>query len=81
MRGETMEHAVLVHSPEYANWVFDKTHPTQGRRFLHARNQFLLRAQERRLNVWEIEPEMPSTDDLHLVHDIVYAFFIAKRLA
>jgi ATP-dependent protease HslVU (ClpYQ) peptidase subunit len=66
-----MEHAVLVHSPEYANWVFDPTHPTQGRRFLHARNQLMLRAQERRLNVYEIEPEMPHTDDLHSVTTII----------
>lgn len=26
----------LVHSEEYANWVFDESHPTQGRRFLKA---------------------------------------------
>jgi len=74
-----MEHAILVHSPEYANWVFDKTHPTQGRRFLHARNQLLLEAQKRRLNVWEIEPEHCSTDDLHLVHDMSYVFDVTVR--
>ena len=74
-----MEHAILVHSPEYANWVFDKTHPTQGRRFLHARNQLLLEAQKRRLNVWEIEPEHCSTDDLHLVHDMSYVFDVVVR--
>ena len=74
-----MEHAILVHSPEYANWVFDKTHPTQGRRFLHARNQLVLEAQKRRLNVWEIEPEHCSTDDLHLVHDMSYVFDVTVR--
>ena len=74
-----MEHAVLVHSPEYANWVFDPTHPTQGRRFLHARNQFMLRAQERHLNVYEIEPQMPHTDDLHSVHDMEYVYDVTVR--
>jgi acetoin utilization deacetylase AcuC-like enzyme len=74
-----MEHAILVHSPEYANWVFDKTHPTQGRRFLHARNKLVLEAQKRRLNVWEIEPEHCSTDDLHLVHDMSYVFDVVVR--
>ena len=74
-----MEHAILVHSPEYANWVFDKTHPTQGRRFLHARNKLMLEAQKRRLNVWEIEPEHCSTDDLHLVHDMSYVFDVIVR--
>jgi len=74
-----MEHAILVHTPEYANWVFDKTHPTQGRRFLHARNKLMLEAQKRRLNVWEIEPEHCSTDDLHLVHDMSYVFDVIVR--
>ncbi len=74
-----MEHAILVHSPEYANWVFDKTHPTQGRRFLHARNQLMLEAQRRRLNVYEIEPQTCSTDDLHLVHSMDYVFDVTIR--
>jgi len=79
MRGEAMEHAILVHSPEYANWVFDPTHPTQGRRFLHARNQLMLEAQRRRLNVYEIEPQTCSTDDLHLVHGMDYVFDVTIR--
>ena len=37
-----MEHAIIVHSPHYANWVFDKTHPTQGRRFMLGRNNVIL---------------------------------------
>lgn len=74
-----MEHAVLVHSPEYANWIFDKSHPTQGRRFLHARNKVMLEAQKRHLNVWEIQPEQCTTDDLHLVHDMSYVFDVTVR--
>jgi hypothetical protein len=27
----------LIHSDEYKNWIFDPTHPTQGRRFNNAR--------------------------------------------
>ncbi len=74
-----MEQAILVHSPEYANWVFDPTHPTQGRRFLHARNQVMLEAQKRRLNVWEIEPQTCSTDDLHLTHTMDYVHDVTIR--
>lgn len=74
-----MEHAVLVHSPEYANWVFDAKHPTQGRRFLHGRNKIILEAQQRKLNVWEIAPEYPSTEDLHLVHDMDYVFDVVIK--
>jgi hypothetical protein len=32
---------VLVHSDDYANWVFDAHHPTQGRRFMLAREMLL----------------------------------------
>lgn len=67
-----MEDAIIVHSPNYANWIFDATHPTQGRRFLHGRNQIILKSQDRRLNIDEVEPEMPHTDDLLLVHDPIY---------
>lgn len=67
-----MEDAIIVHSPDYANWIFDASHPTQGRRFLHGRNQIILKAQDRRLNVDEIEPQFPHHDDLHSIHDITY---------
>jgi hypothetical protein len=26
----------LVHSDKYKEWIFDETHPTQGRRFSNA---------------------------------------------
>lgn len=74
-----MEHAVIVSSPEYANWVFDATHPTQGRRFLYGRNKIMQEAQKRHLNVWEIAPEMPSMDDIHSVHDMTYAYDVTVR--
>jgi len=74
-----MEDAILVHSPEYSNWVFDSRHPTQGRRFLKGRNNIMLAAQERRLNVWEIEPQVPSTEDLNSVHELNYVFDVTIR--
>jgi acetoin utilization protein AcuC len=70
---------MLVHSPEYANWVFGKSHPTQGRRFLHGRNQIILEAQRRHLNIDEVLPEMPHTDDLLLVHDPIYIHNVTVR--
>ncbi len=74
-----MEDAILIHSPEYSNWVFSKTHPTQGRRFDNARNRLMLEAQTQKLNVWELPPEMPTTDDLHLVHDMEYVYDVTVR--
>ena len=67
-----MEDAIIVHSPEYANWVFDPTHPTQGRRFLLGRNRVIIEGQNRHLNIDEFPPEIPHTDDLLLVHDPIY---------
>ena len=74
-----MEDAIIVHSPEYSNWVFDPTHPTQGRRFQLARNQLMLKGQEYRYNIYEIEPQLPHTDDLLLVHDPLYVHDVTIR--
>lgn len=74
-----MEDAVIVHSPDYSNWVFDKTHPTQGRRFQLGRNQIVLKGQEHKYNIYEIEPQIPHTDDLLLVHDPIYVHDVTIR--
>jgi len=34
----------VVHSDDYAGWVFDASHPTQGRRFMNARDLVLAHA-------------------------------------
>jgi acetoin utilization protein AcuC len=62
----------LVHSDEYQNWVFDKTHPTQGRRFTNARN--LLRAARDRgeFELIEVEPRLATRQELARVHSQAY---------
>lgn len=74
-----MEDAIIVHSPEYANWVFDPSHPTQGRRFLLGRNRVIIEGQDRRLNIDEFLPEVPHTDDLLLVHDPIYVHDVTVK--
>lgn len=74
-----MEDAIIVHSNEYLNWVFDPTHPTQGRRFQLGRNQIVLKGQEHKYNIYEIEPQVPHTDDLLLVHDPIYVHDVTIR--
>lgn len=74
-----MEDAILIHSPKYANWIFDTTHPTQGRRFINARNNLMREAQAQKLNVWELPPDLPSTEDLHIVHDMEYVYDVTVR--
>ena len=67
-----MKDAIIIHSPEYANWVFDPKHPTQGRRFMLGREQVILNGQERNLNIEEILPEILHSDDLLICHDPIY---------
>lgn len=54
-RAKTGEYMVrsllLVHQDEYANWVFDSDHPTQGRRFINARDLLLQTAADRGVEV------------------------------
>lgn len=35
---ESSNATYLIHSDQYANWIFDPSHPTQGRRFINAKN-------------------------------------------
>ena len=64
---------VLVHSDEYAGWVFDSHHPTQGRRFMLAREMLLEQATTKGLAVEERESNLlPERDLLHLVHTPEY---------
>ena len=59
---------VLVHSDQYANWIFDPTHPTQGRRFISARNQFVELMKEDAAIFAEVEPRLATRAELERVH-------------
>lgn len=64
---------VLIHSDEYANWVFDPNHPTQGRRFTLAKERLLDLAPESGVHVVEIESNyLPTLAQLRTVHDNSY---------
>jgi acetoin utilization protein AcuC len=64
---------VLVHSNEFANWVFDAHHPTQGRRFTKARDLLLQMAPEAGIEVEEIEADyFPTRVQLERVHTTHY---------
>jgi acetoin utilization protein AcuC len=62
----------LVHSDEYAGWAFSAGHPTQGRRFMNARERLLLHAPEAGVEVVELAPELPALAELGRVHDLEY---------
>ena len=60
---------VLVHSDEYKNWVFDPTHPTQGRRFINGRNAII---EQWSGQVTELAPRLATLSELSLVHSPAY---------
>ena len=61
----------LVHSDKYASWVFDKHHPTQGRRFTNAANRLRDLALQSGVELVEIESDFfPSFEQLQTVHTL-----------
>ena len=61
---------VIVHSPDYENWVFSSSHPTQGRRFINGYNQVL--AALSHAEVETIAPRQATREELALVHTQEY---------
>jgi acetoin utilization protein AcuC len=62
----------LVHSDQYANWIFDPSHPTQGRRFINAHQQFTAQMAQAGLEVIEIKPRLATIEELARVHSLDY---------
>jgi acetoin utilization protein AcuC len=62
----------LVHADDYKNWIFDATHPTQGRRFNNARDQFISLANKAGIKVKECAPRPATRDELLRVHTAQY---------
>lgn len=68
-----MTAVVLVHHDDYADWVFDSHHPTQGRRFTRARELLLASADQACFEVIEIDSDLlPDRVVLETVHDPAY---------
>ena len=66
------ESVYLIHSDEYKNWIFDPSHPTQGRRFNNARDLFLQLAKSENIEVVEITPNNVHRGELLRVHTPEY---------
>jgi acetoin utilization protein AcuC len=62
----------LIHSDEYKNWIFDPTHPTQGRRFNNARDLLITSAKKEGIDVVEVLPRTATEDELLRVHTPAY---------
>jgi acetoin utilization protein AcuC len=62
----------LIHSDEYKNWIFDPTHPTQGRRFNNARDLLITSAKKVGIDVVEVIPRTATEAELLRVHTPTY---------
>jgi acetoin utilization protein AcuC len=69
----------LVHSDKYKEWIFDDTHPTQGRRFNNARDLLLKEASKDGIEVIEIPPSPATREELLRVHTSSYIDEVLKE--
>lgn len=68
----TVKNLVLVHSELYKGWVFSSSHPTQGRRYLNARDYLEGSLRQQQLQMEVIEPSPASREDLMRTHKDMY---------
>ena len=69
----------LVHSDKYKEWIFDETHPTQGRRFNNARDLLLKEASKDGIEVIELPPRPATREELLRVHTSSYIDEVLKE--
>lgn len=62
----------LIHSDEYANWLFDPSHPTQGRRFMNAKTLLTQVLSEKNTELIIVDPRLVTEDELLRVHSSRY---------
>lgn len=63
----------VVHSDDYAGWVFNSVHPTQGRRFVNAMTRLRELAPAAGVDLLDIESGLlPDAETLAIVHDPDY---------
>ena len=62
----------LIHSDQYANWVFDPTHPTQGRRFINAKNFLADQMAGSNSPLVMVEPRPATRAELNRIHSSEY---------
>ncbi len=62
----------LIHSDEYKNWIFDSSHPTQGRRFDKARELLTTAIKEKYIELVDVSPRLVTKQELLRVHTPEY---------
>ena len=69
---ESSHATYLIHSDQYANWVFDPIHPTQGRRFINAKNSLAEQMAGTNSPLVIVEPRSATRAELNRVHSSEY---------
>ena len=71
-----MRGPIIVHSDEYANWVFDEHHPTQGRRFVNGLYAVSMNLHDRQgvsgSSPRVVLPRLATVSELQRVHTAEY---------
>ncbi len=62
----------LIHSPEHAGWIFDASHPAQGRRYINAYEKLLSLAKTHNVEIVEVAPRIATECELERVHSHAY---------
>lgn len=63
---------VIVNSPAYEGWVFDPSHPTQGRRFTKGFDLVTMNLDESLIPYTVLQPRPATFEELKRVHDPLY---------
>lgn len=78
-----MSGPIIIHSDDYANWVFDEHHPTQGRRFINGFHSVMMNLHDK--NRWnftpplQLLPRLATVAELRLAHTDDYITQVTKR--
>ena len=70
---------MLVHSNQYANWIFNPTHPTQGRRFINAKELLEQSIVSTDTSLTISEPRLATRAELYRVHSSDYIDDVLDR--
>ena len=62
----------LVHSPEYARWIFDLDHPMQGRRYDNAYKEIISFAETSSIEIYEVSTRPATSEELERAHSHEY---------
>jgi acetoin utilization protein AcuC len=64
--------SLIIHSNKYADWVFNASHPTQGRRFINAKKLLEVKMGNKSNYLSIVEPRLATKTELSRVHSSEY---------